>query len=396
MRCDERPVPIRRKFLTPGVWALLVLTAVGACFGVYRFLFGLQASTNLNQQYPWGIWIVVDVTFIALAAGGFTTAALVHVFHRERYHVLARPALTVALLGYTFACVALFADLGRYYNIWHPLLPSMWQGNSALFEVAMCIMCYLIVLYIEFLPVLSERFTSDGRWPRLARTARRLQSILGRSMCVFFVLGVAISCLHQSSLGHIMVLVSSKLHPLWQTPLLALMFLLSAIAASFPVVIFASICGAWVLRIRPNMEVLSGLARYVPFFLGVYLAFKVGDIVSRGAQVHLGEGSLQSASFLIEMMAGLVIPLVILLFDRLRRSPAWLCLASALVMGGLILNRTNVYLVGYQPPYVTTIYVPSISEWGLTMAVVGGLLLCWRAIVTYLPVLTPSTEARAT
>jgi Ni/Fe-hydrogenase subunit HybB-like protein len=394
VRCDEHPVPIGRRFFTPGVWALLALTVVGVGFGLYRFLFGLQASTNLNQQYPWGIWIVVDVSFIALAAGGFITAALVHVFHREHYHVLARPALTVALLGYTFASVALFADLGRYYNIWHPLLPSMWQGNSALFEVAMCIMCYLIVLYIEFLPLVCERLISDGRWPKLAWAARLLERVLAKSMCVFFVLGVAISCLHQSSLGHVMVLASSKLHPLWQTPLLSLMFLLSAIAAGFPVVIFASICGSWALKVKPDMRVLSSLAKYVPFFIGIYLAFKIGDMFSRGTYVYLGEGSTRSASFIVEMVVGLIVPLVMLASGYVRRSPHWLCLASGLVMVGLILNRANVYLVGYAPPYAERIYVPSISEWGFTVAVVGGLLLCWRLIVAYLPVITVRAQAR--
>jgi Ni/Fe-hydrogenase subunit HybB-like protein len=394
VKSAHQPVPINQKFLTPGVWVLLVLTGLGICFGLYRFLFGLQASTNLNQQYPWGIWIVIDVSFIALAAGGFTTAALVHVFHREHYHAVARPALTAALLGYTFASVALFADLGRYYNIWHPLLPSMWQGNSALFEVAMCIMCYLMVLYIEFLPLVCERLISDGRRPRLVRACRLLQSGLAKSMCVFFVLGVAISCLHQSSLGHVMVLASAKLHPLWQTPLLSLMFLLSAIAAGFPVAIFVSICGSWALKGKPDMRALSSLAKYVPFFLGIYLAFKIGDMFARGSYVYLGETSIRTASFAVEMTCGLIVPLVMLLFRRVRRSPGGLCFASALVMGGVLLNRANVYLVGYQPPYADTVYVPSIAEWGLTVAVVAGLLLCWRLIAIYLPVMTVRPHAR--
>lgn len=392
----NHPLPIDRKFLTPGTWALLAVTLLGTCFGVYRLLFGLQASTNLNQQYPWGIWIVIDVSFIALAAGGFTTAALVHIFHRHHYHSIARPALTAALLGYTFACVALFADLGKYYNIWHPLLPSMWQGNSALFEVAMCIMCYLIVLYIEFLPLACERVRRDGRWSRLARVCQLLQRGLAKSMYVFFVLGVAISCLHQSSLGHVMVLASSKLHPLWYTPLLSLMFLLSAISAGFPVAIFVSICGSWALRLKPDMHVLSNLAKYVPFFLGLYLAFKIGDMFSRGSHVYLGEGSTQSASFSVEMVFGLIVPLVMLLFGRARNSPRWLCLASALVMGGVLLNRANVYLIGYQPPYVDVVYVPSFSEWAFSIAVIGGLLLCWRALVILLPVITPHAEVRTT
>ncbi|HRX86890.1 MAG TPA: polysulfide reductase NrfD, partial [Phycisphaerae bacterium] len=231
--------------ITRGTLVLLALMGVGAAFGLYRFIFGLAATTNLDQQYPWGIWIVADVSFIALAAGGFTMAAITHVFHREHFHALARPVLVFAMLGYTCACIALFADLGKYYNIWHPLLPWMWQGNSALFEVGMCVMCYLTVLYIEFVPVFCERFMGDAARPRLARACTRVHGIAEKIMPVFIVLGVGISCLHQSSLGHVMVLTPTKLHPLWYTPVLSLMFLVSAIAAGFPTAIVVSLVSSW-------------------------------------------------------------------------------------------------------------------------------------------------------
>ena len=321
MRARSQTLPLNRRLLTPGVWGLLVLTAIGTTFGVYRFFFGLEASTNLNQQYPWGIWIIGDISFIALAAGGFTTAAIAHVFHRQHFHVLVRPALITAMLGYTFACVLLAADLGRYYNIWHPILPSMWQGNSAMFEVGMCVMCYLTVLYIEFVPVFCERFIGDARWPRLGRISAVVNRIARKTMFVFLILGVAISCLHQSSLGHIMVLVPSKVHPLWYTPILSLMFLLSAIAVGFPTVIFASICGSWALGLKPQMRVLGSLAKYIPFFLSIYLGFKIGDMFIRRSYVHLGDGSVQSVTFIIEMVAGLIGPFLMILFASVRSSP---------------------------------------------------------------------------
>jgi len=384
----DLPVPINRKLLTPGVWALLVVAAVGVLFGAYRFLFGLGASTNLSQDYPWGIWIIADVSFIALAAGGFTTAAIVHVFHRHDYHLLVRPALVVALLGYTFACIALGADLGKYYNIWHPILPSMWQGNSALFEVGMCVMCYMTVLYIEFIPVFCERFIGDPRWPKLDRICGVANRLVNKTMFVFLVLGVAISCLHQSSLGHVMVLAPSKLHPLWYTPVLSLFFLLSAIVAGFPVVIFACICGAWGLRLKPEMQVLGSLAKYVPFFLGIYLAFKIGDMFIRRSYVYLGEGSVQSTMFLVEMVVGLAIPLVMTLFQRVRNSPHLLCATTFLVMFGLIVNRTNVYLIGYRPARAVDVYFPSLSEWGFTIGLVAALIICWRLTVICFPVIS--------
>lgn len=125
---------MKRKLLTPGVLMLLGLALTGLFFGLKRFIFGLGATTNLDQQHPWGLWIAIDVASgVALAAGGFTSAFLTHVLHREKYHAIARPALLTAMLGYTFVCLGLQADLGRYYNVWHPMV--MWQGNSVLFEV---------------------------------------------------------------------------------------------------------------------------------------------------------------------------------------------------------------------------------------------------------------------
>ena len=394
MTGHEQPLPVNRKFLTPGVGALLIVMALGACFGAYRFLFGLRASTNLDQQYPWGIWIVADVSFIALAAGGFTTAAIAHVFHRRHYHILARPALVAAMLGYTFAAVVLAADLGRYYNIWHPMLPSMWQGNSALFEVGMCVMCYVTVLYIEFIPVFCERFIGDLRHPTLDRLCTAVHRVVGKTMFLFIILGVGISCLHQSSLGHVMVLAPSKLHPLWWSPILSLLFLISAVMVGFPMVIFACLCGSWALKLKPPMHVLSSLAKYIPFFLMIYLAFKIGDMLLRHSYVYLAEASRQNAAFIIEMVFGLVVPLVMVLSRRVRNSPRWLCVASLLVMFGVVLNRTSVYWIGYQPAYTSKVYFPSLTEWGVTLGAVAALFVLWRAIATFFPVVTPLDKAR--
>ena len=384
----DQPVPINRKLFTPGVWGLLLLVAMGIALGAYRFVFGLQASTNLSQQYPWGLWIIADISFIALAAGGFTTAAIAHVFHRERFHTLARPALIVALLGYTLASCALLADLGKYYNIWRPILPSCWQGNSALFEVGMCVMCYLGVLYVEFIPTACERFIDDLRFPRLSRACTFVSRVCGRAMFVFIIAGVGISCLHQSSLGHIMVLVPSKLHALWYTPILSLLFLLSAITVGFPTVIFACLYASWALRLKPQMDTLKALAKYIPIFLALYLAFKVGDMLIRGSYVYLAEGSIQNLMFIIEMVVGVIVPLCMLVSRRVLNSPGLLAIATALVMFGVVLNRTNVYWIGYQPARATTMYFPSLAEWGVSIGALAALIFCWRVMATYLPVMS--------
>ena len=395
MRAHELPQPVERKLLTPGVGVLLALIAIGLCFAVYRFIFGLGSVTNLDQQHPWGLWIGIDVaTGVALAAGGFTTAALAHIFHREHYHAITRPALLTAALGYTFVAIGLLADLGRYYNIWHPVWPTMWQGNSVLFEVGMCVTCYLTVLYIEFLPIVCERFIGDKRFPQLSRVCAAVHRLVEKTMFLFIIAGVVLSCLHQSSLGNLMVIAPSKVHPLWYTPIMSLLFLLSAIAVGFPMVIFESIYASWSLKLKPEMHILSALAKYIPVILGVYLAFKIGDLLIRGTQGYLLEGSVQSTMFIIEMLFGLVVPFVMLLFSQIRSSPRWLFIAALLIVLGVALNRANVFLVSYQPPYATRSYFPSIGEFAVTIGLASLLILCYRVIVTYFPVISLPAKAR--
>ncbi len=392
----HEPLPVERKLFTPGVYVLLLLTFIGACFAAWRFIFGLSAITNLDHQHPWGLWIAFDVaTGVALAAGGFTAGALAHIFHREHYHAIVRPALLTAMLGYTFVGIGLMADLGRYYNIWHPAMPWMWSPNSALFEVGMCVMLYLTVLYLEFAPIVCERFLKfDKRFAILTNLSDRIYPILNKIMPLLIIAGVVLSCAHQSSLGNLMVLVPTKTHPLWWTPIMTILFLLSAIAVGFPMVIFEGLYAAWSLKLKPEMHVLSKLAKYIPVLLGAYLGFKIGDMVVRGSYVYLAEGSVQSTMFVIEVLFGAIVPFVMLLSSRVRNSPRWLFLASLLVVLGVALNRINVFLVGFMPLYPVKSYFPAIGEFAVTIGLVSLLMFLYRVIVTYFPVITHPGRAR--
>ena len=367
---------------------LFVLAFFMVCVAIYRFAFvGLAGATNLDQEHPWGIWIAIDVaTGVALAAGGFMTATLAHIFHREHYHAIARPALLTAMLGYTFVGIGLMFDLGRYYNIWHPII--LWQGNSVLFEVGMCVVCYLNVLYIEFLPVICERFEDELRFPRLRRVCRFLNRILGKVMFLFVIAGTVLSCLHQSSLGNLMVIAPSKMHDLWDTDIGALLFLLSAFMVGYPMVIFESMYASWSLKLKPEMEILSPLSKYVIFLTGIYLAVKVSDMLIRGSYVHLAEGSVQSYCFIIEMVFGLIVPFTMLMFERVRNTPHLLLIAALLIVLGVAFNRVNVFLVAYQPPYAVTSYFPSIFEVAVTVGLIATLMLLYRAFVTFFPVIS--------
>lgn len=395
MSHSMRPRPLEKKFLTPGVIVLLLLAANGLAWLAGRFLFGLGAVTNLNNQYPWGIWIGIDVAAgVALAAGGFTTAALGHVMHREQYHAVVRPALLTALLGYTMVAVGVSIDIGRYYYIWHPLI--MWNGSSALFEVGMCVMIYMTVLYVEFIPVITERFIGRVNLPGalarlnapLDRLLRLADRTLDRTMFLFIIAGVVLSTLHQSSLGTLMVIAGPKMHPLWQTPILPLLFLLSAVSVGFPMVIFESLLAARSFGLKPEMPILGRLGRMVAPLLGIYLAFKLGDLVIRETFVYLKEVSVVSVMYVCEMLFGIVVPLRMFMTRSVQKSPVLLFVAATLVVGGVLLNRINNFIVAYTPPYATEAYFPSSGEISVTVGFVSILVLLYRAAVLILPVIS--------
>jgi Ni/Fe-hydrogenase subunit HybB-like protein len=398
MHAEPYPQPLRARFFTRGTLVLTALAALGIGGYLFRLLFSLRAATHLTDAYPWGIWISIDVASgVALAAGGFTTAALVDIFGKHRYHRLLRPALLTAMLGYTFVVIGLLADLGRYYNVWHPMLPSMWQGNSVLFEVGICVMIYLTVLYIEFMPIVVERFRGRVALPGPLRLFNRLTEgllalagrVLGRTITLFILAGVVLSCLHQSSLGTLMLIAPTKMHPLWYTQISPLLFLLSAIAAGFPMVIFESLLAARSFRHPPETRLLGSLARYTPILLGLYLAVKVIDLTLRGAWGYLGEGSLQAALFSVELLAGVVLPMVLFSIPRVRASARGLFTAASLVIGGVILNRIDVFLVAYRPLHAAGGYFPSPIELAVTIGLVCTLVLVYRLCVMIFPVATP-------
>ncbi|MBK9098185.1 MAG: Ni/Fe-hydrogenase cytochrome b subunit [bacterium] len=395
MEHEFQPTPIKHKYFTPSVIFISVIALIGLVFLALRFIFGLGFVTNLNQYFPWGIWIGLDVaTGVALAAGGFTTAALGHIWHRDKYEVLIRPALLTAMLGYTFVALSVVTDIGRWYYVWHPLV--MWNGNSALFEVGICVMVYLSVLYIEFLPIVTERFIGRVNLPGILSglnkivdsILRFLDRTLNKFMFVFIIAGVVLSCLHQSSLGTLMIIAGEKMHPLWQTPVLPLLFLLSAFSVGFPMVIMESLTSSKSFGLKPEKDVLTSLSRFVGPILGIYLAAKIGDMFIRESFVYLTELTLPSIMFTIEIVLGVIIPLRMFLSASVRQSTTGLYIASMLVIFGVVFNRFNNYIIAYNPPYTETSYFPSIGEISVTIGFVALEILVYRAFVMIFPIIS--------
>jgi len=395
--------PIEAKFWTPGVVVLAVLMAAGAAAIAARFIGGIGYVSNLTTARPWGLWIGVDVASgVALAAGGFTTAFLAHIIGRHYYEAVVRPALLTAVLGYTFVVLGLLVDIGRSWAIWKPLL--YWNPTSVLFEVAMCVMLYLNVLYLEFLPIVVERFKGRVNLPGplaalngpVDGLLKLADTILPRIMWIFIIAGVVLSCMHQSSLGSLMLIAPTKLHPLWYTPMLPLLFLVSAIAVGYPMVVFEATLATTSLKLDGEMKILTPLTRITIFLLGLYLALKVGDMVVRGTYVYLLDGTAQTNAFIIEVLFGVIVPWLMLLSPQLRRSRQALFIACTMIVGGVLVNRINVFVVGYRPPISEANYFPAIGEVLVTVGLIAALMFVYRFIVTYLPVLNkPEQEVSA-
>jgi len=390
-----KPEPMTKKYFTPWVIVLSAIALNGLAFLAMRFFFGIGSVTNLNNQFPWGIWIGLDVgAGVALAAGGFTTAALGHIMHRDKYEAIIRPALLTAMLGYTFVAMGVFVDIGRWYYIWHPLI--MWNGNSALFEVGICVMIYVSVLYIEFLPIVTERFIGKVNLPGFLKRfnllvdglLRKLDRGLEKTMFIFIIAGVVLSCLHQSSLGTLMIISGPKMHPLWQTPVLPLLFLLSAISVGFPMVIMESITASKSFGLKPETDVLSSLSKFIAPLLGIYLAAKLGDMVIRETFVYLTEINSVTILFGIELVVGVIIPLRMFLSEEVRNSIPGLYIASMLVIFGVVINRFNNFVTAYNPPYATEAYFPSFGEISVTLGFVAIEILIYRLFVKIFPVIS--------
>ncbi len=394
----------RPRFFTRGVWVVSAIAMVGMLALAARFVLGLGAVTNLSNGYPWGLWIAIDVACgVALAAGGFTTAFVAHLTNREEFHPLVRPALLTAMIGYTFVALGVMTDLGRFWAMWHVMLPQMWQGNSVLFEVAICVMTYVTVLYIEFLPIVCERFIGRVHLPGplaflnrpVDRMLRLLDAGLARVMTIFIILGVVLSCMHQSSLGTLMVIAGAKLHPLWQTPMLPMFFLLSAFAVGFAMVIFESLLASRSFRLEPEKDLLARLARFIPVLLGIYAIAKVIDLLNRGAYVHLFDGSMVSMLFVVEFGMGVALPFAILMSDRWRQSSRGLMTAASLVILGVVMNRLDVFLLAYTPTIESQPYFPAFTEFAVTAGFIAMIVLIYRFIVLNFPVIEKLEEVQA-
>lgn len=370
-------IAMERRRFPVGTVILLALTATGLTVGIIRFALGLGATTNLTDFYPWGLWIGFDViSGVALGSGAFTLAAIVYIFNLEKYRPVLRPALLTGFIGYLLVIMGLLADLGRPYRIWHVMYPPYWNLHSVLFEVGWCVILYTTVMALEVLPLVFERLNQPKALPL---------RVIHTLMIPLVIVGVTLSTMHQNSLGALFLIMPYKLHPLWHSPILPVFFYVSAITLGLAMVILESSISAKVFRRHLEMDVLSGLGRAIPYVLGLYLVLKLGDLVLAGDFGRIFEGTLRSNLFLVEIVIGVILPIVLFALPKVRQSPAGLLWGSALVVAGTIFNRINVSLVGPQPAPGAA-YFPHWMEFAVTIGLVSAGLVAFMLAVRFLPV----------
>jgi Ni/Fe-hydrogenase subunit HybB-like protein len=352
-----------------GFWQIIlsITLLAGGYAVILRFVRGLGASTNLSDQFPWGLWVGFKLFSVALAGGGFTLAAVVHIFNLKRYRPVLRPMILTAFLGYSMFICSLIIDLGRPYRVWHPVV--MWNDHSVMFEIAWCVMLYTTVLLLEFAPAVLERLG----WQRALGWLRGI-------MVPVVILGVILSTLHQSSLGSLYLIVPGKLYPLWYSPLEPVFFFISALCAGLAMTIFESWHSRKAFGRQLEQSLLIGLGRVLAF----YLSLRFVDLVHRSVLPMLLLPRSETYLFLLEI--GLLFAPMLLLFRRrIHESPTGLYFCSVLTLLGFVTNRMNVAITGMEASS-GTYYFPKWSELAITMSLVASAFAIFWLAVKYLPV----------
>jgi Ni/Fe-hydrogenase subunit HybB-like protein len=383
---STRAEPIGGPLVTPATRALMGVFGLGALLIAWRLVAGLGATTALNDGYPLGLWITFDVvTGTALACGGYAIAILVYILNKGRYHPLVRPALLTSALGYSLAGVGVLLDVGRWWLIWKvPVYFWRWNFNSALLEIALCIMAYVVVLWIEISPAFFEKWTESSNLP-LRRFSRKALPVLEKSSVWIVALGLLLPTMHQSSLGTLMLLAGPRLHPLWRTPLVPLFFLLSSVAMGYAAVVFESALSAIVFKRRVELKMLGSLAAAIVPLQLAFVALRLVDLAWQGRLGLLFVGDARSVMALLEFALFLA-PAAMLMSADSRRNLGQLFRAALVLMIAGAVYRFDTYLVAFMPGAHWS-YFPSVSEMFITIGLIAFELLAYVAIVKQFPII---------
>jgi Ni/Fe-hydrogenase subunit HybB-like protein len=375
--------------LKPLVLILLGLMGIAFIIAMVRYANGIGAVSNLNNSYPWAFWISFDLfTGVAISSGGFLMAGAVYIFELKQFKPLLRPSILTAFLGYIMVVVALLVDLGHPERIWYMMIHM--NGTSVLLEIGICVMTYLTVLAIEFAPILFEGL----KWQKLAH-------FIHRFIMPFVILGVVLSTLHQSSLGSLLLIQPTKLYPLWWTPILPIQFFISAISIGLAMIILESSLSSRYFKRGLEIHLLEKLAKAILVVLGIYALVKFGELVIAGDLKYLFTSGWMSILFWAEIILGIIVPIILFSFRKLRQSANGLLLGAVILLLGMILNRFNVSWFGvhhpdplsYMPTFMSNVhYLPSLPEVLVSVGIFSAGILAFGLAAKYLPVFEAEEE----
>jgi len=366
---------------TPANIITAILLVFGLIITVLRFTKGLGTVTNLDQNNPWGIWIGFDLLCgVALAAGGYTTSSACYLFGLKKYHSAVRPAILTAFLGYALVVFALHFDVGRPYRLVYPIFLQP-GTTSLLFEVGLCVFLYVSVLAVEFSPAVFE-------WLGM----KKIRNMVHKLTLPLTVLGVVLSTLHQSSLGALYIAVPSKIHPLWYSPYLAVLFFVSSIPAGLSMVIFEGTLAhkPWhhmmdKTHLDEHDGVTLGFARGASIALAAYFCVKLVALAADDNWHYLATG--WGAWYLLEVVGFVLVPCLMYAIGSREKNIPLIKWAAGITVFGIILNRFNISMVAFnwQLPSSQR-YFPSLMEIGLSLFVVTIGVTVYRFIVSRMPI----------
>ncbi len=379
--CELRP---KGRILTPFNVISVALMLATAVILYFRFTRGIGSVTNLNQEYPWGIWIGFDVVSgVALAGGAYVITFMVYILHLEKYHPIVRVTVLNGFLAYVFYAGALLLDLGRPWNVINPIIGNSFGVSSVLFLVAWHFALYMTALFMEFSPAIAEWLG----WRGIHRLLRMLT--VGA-----VILGITLSTLHQAGLGALFLMAKTKIHPLWYSESIPVMFFVSSIFAGLAMVIFEGTISHRVFHHRLSPEnarahdaIVFGLARIAAGVMFVYLFLEIGKFVhGRKWEVFTGGWATW---YLVEMLGLVVAPMILLLVGSVKRWGGVVRAAALLTVLGVIVNRLNISVIAFRW-FDPNHYVPSWMEVVVTAGVLSAEIWTLRWIILRMPVLGES------
>jgi Ni/Fe-hydrogenase subunit HybB-like protein len=389
------------RVLTIPFLVLSGLAAIGFILVVVREAVGLGGTTGLNDGYSWGLFKNFNVTTLtALGSSGYAVGILTWLFNRRKYHVIMRVAALISILSYTSALLALGVDIGRPWNFIWILDPATWNRYSVLLEVAICMTAYVLLgLQFENLPAFVERFI-EGNYPQIWRTlASKVYGVVKRIYPFMIALAFILPSMHQSSLGSLMMLAGPRVHPLWQSPILPVLYLLMAYTLGFAAVVGILMVSCMIWKRPLDMRILSRLGYVTSFCAMLWLAFYVGDLAGRGALPLLMKFDFYSFWFFLQLLL-ILVPMLILQKASWREDPSKLYMSLVvLTVGGLLyryIPTTIAFIPGDHYKYWPTIPELLMSGGFVALAIIGYLYTVKRYNILPVPMAFVQKNGKST